>query len=163
MYNEILTLLLKTDTPKPQFEKSPWGNVQISKRETVVNFCKKYPWTVDSEFISTNKLEVPTVKKCPVIEGHMMKNSWISLYTELSKPLQNEWYPTNYWERLAVLTCQDITAHHIFLEVMLKHGFKFTEGVCEQLLLNSWLQTPTKSVILLKIKKDREEMMLELA
>lgn len=163
MFSEILTLLLKIDAPKPQEIKSPWGYIPITKRETVVNFCKKYPWAVDQEFLKDNKLDIISPKKCPIIESHMMKTSWIPLYSELSKPLQNEYYPTNYWERLAVLACLDLAAQHIFLDVMLKHGFRFTEGVCERLLITCQLETVTKRVIMLKIKRDREEMLLELA
>jgi len=97
----------------------------------------------------TNKLEIISPKKCPIIESYMEKCSWIPLYAELSKPLpQNEYYPINYWERLAACCCIDFTGNHVFIDVMLKHGFKFSEGVCERFLLHSQIEILQKRLLL---------------
>ena len=164
MYHEILTAFLKLDSPKTQTDiKSPWTYIGSGRRELVINFCKKYPWAINQEFLITNKLDIISPKKCPNIESHMEKYSWIPLYAELSKPLpQNEYYPINYWERLACICCLEFTGNHVFIDVMLKHGFKFTEGVCERLLLHSQIENPTKKIIAMKIKHDREKLLLDL-
>lgn len=139
MYTEILNIMLY-DAPK---------------RDTVKNFCKKYPWAIDLNFLKENHLEIISPKSCPKIENLMAKGDCQSLNREL---LPNTFYPTNYWEKLAHLTYLNINAMNIFINVMTSHGFKFTPGVRDKLLLHSLLQNHTKTIIINKINRDIADM-----
>jgi len=162
MYSEFLSILLKMDPPKQTDVgfKHPWTAIYKAKREVVADFCKRYPWTVNQEFLMTNKFDIVSPKYCPKIENHMINNSWKPLYDELNVGLTpDKFYPINYLERLADLTSKDFTAAHIFVEVMLTHGFKFTPGVVEKLLSNSTLHHQSKKIVLHKIEMDKNEML----
>ena len=163
----MLTLLLKTDQSKPVDTsfKHPFASVPTnSKREIVTAFCKKYPWVVDVDFLQANQIDISMgIKLCPKIENLMNKSSWYALHEELNLEIpNNKFYPTHYWERLADLYRQDVTANHHFVSLMTRHGFKFTNGVIESLLSTSLLETVTKQIVFVKIYKDKEMMMLEL-
>lgn len=163
MYQEILSLLLQIQNPISKDTKSPWALIPQTRRENVVAFCKKYPWTVDQDFCKRHQLEIVTPKICPKIELYMQRSAWQPLFEELSMPCgQDKYYPTNYWERLAVLTHMDINSVHVFVDVMLNHGFKFTPGVTEQLLLRSCLEPHSKRIIQNKILHDQQRMLEDL-
>ena len=168
MYNEILTILLKSDPPKTTDSsfKHPFASLPIgTKRDVAIAFYKKYPWTVDEEFAQKHKFEIISPKICPKIEGYMNQRSWQLLHNELNTPLPaDKYYPVNYWERLAFMYANDPNATPLFIDLMFKHGFKFTEGVVLKLVNNisQSLEPHTKQIILTRIKLDKERMMLEL-
>lgn len=162
MFNEFLSILLKSDPPRPTDNsfKHPWTSIYTTKRDVVVNFCKKYPWAVNQEFLMNNRLDIISPKNCSKIEGLMLGGSWRALYDELNVALPlDKFYPTNYWERLADLANKDVAAIHVFIEVMMAHGFKFTPGVIEKFISQSHLQYQSRVILLHKIEMDKKEML----
>lgn len=162
MFNEFLSILLKTDPPKQNDAgfKHPWTSIYTTKRDVVVTFCKKYPWTVNQDFLMTHHLDIISPFYSSKIESLMLSGSWKPLYDELNVGLPpDKFYPTNYWERLADLTNKDFTAIHIFVEIMMVHGFKFTPGVIEYFLSNSSLHNQSRKIVLHKIEMDKKEML----
>lgn len=160
MYKQILDLLLKQDPPKYSDSdfKHPFATLGVkTKKELVVQFCKKYPWAISLDFLRDNHLDIISPISSPHIEESMIKGLGHHLYNQLQISLPSDkYYPTNYWERLAFLLVKSDDTR--FLEIMYAHGFKFTDGVIIQLLNMSPLETFTKTVILSKIKNDRDEM-----
>jgi hypothetical protein len=153
MYTEILNIMLN-DVPK--YDDTFFESLKIqTKGDIVINFCRKYPWAIDPNFLKENNMDISPLKTCLKIENLMSKGDWQALHREL---LPNIFYPTNYWEKLAHLTHQNVLAAHVFVDVMINHGFKFTPGVRDKLLLHSPLQPHTKTIIIHKINSDIANM-----